>query len=170
MALTPSGTYNKQQIQIISVNSLLVFLSITAVALRFWARKIQRVSFYADDWLILVALFLALAINILLYYSNHVGLALHVDELEPETIEAYSLVCILTSSVSHLLTIVESVYHATILEYGTTDHQAFNTAILEASVYGSIDEICLLRPDGIPSHVVHRFPDHRYLPVYTDSS
>lgn len=93
MAITQSGSYNKQQIQIISVNSVLIFLSISAVALRFWARKIQRASFYTDDWLILVALCLALTINILLYYSNHVGLAEHVDELKPETIVAYSLVC-----------------------------------------------------------------------------
>lgn len=104
MAITQSGTYNKQQIQIISVNSLLVFLSITAVTLRFWARKIQRVSFYVDDWLILVALFLALAINTLLYYSNHVGLAQHVHELEPETIVAYSLVCDHSSTLVECLT------------------------------------------------------------------
>ena len=169
MAITQSGTYNKQQVQIISVNSILVCLSITAVALRFWARSIQRVSFYADDWLILVALFLALAINILLFYSNHVGLADHVDELEPETIVAYSLVsspC--GKQICHWLTILEPLHHATLLEHGTADYETLDSAILEASLHGSIDEIRLLRPNGVPGHVVHCVSNYCGLSVHTD--
>lgn len=48
--------YNTRQIQIIVVTSLLVFLSTLAFALRLWARKIQGVGFYKDDWVIGVGL------------------------------------------------------------------------------------------------------------------
>lgn len=92
MAFTPTGHYNEREIQVIAVNSLLVLLSFIAIALRIWARRIQQVSFYADDWVIFIAWLLALGVNALLYYSVHAGVGLHADTLPVETIEAYALV------------------------------------------------------------------------------
>ena len=94
MSLSPSGTYAPRQLQIIAVDTMLVILSVMAVALRFWARKLQRVKYFADDWLILLAMCLALGVNAVLYYSVHVGVGLHVGTLSGKTIEGYILVSV----------------------------------------------------------------------------
>jgi len=48
--------FNTRQVQIIAVTSLLVFLSTLAFVLRLFARKLQGVSFYKDDYVIGVGL------------------------------------------------------------------------------------------------------------------
>ncbi|PWY92295.1 hypothetical protein BO70DRAFT_7042 [Aspergillus heteromorphus CBS 117.55] len=56
MGLTPTGKYNKRQLQIVIINSLLIVLSVTAVLFRVWARKLQGLNLFIEDYLSFVAL------------------------------------------------------------------------------------------------------------------
>ncbi|RAK77404.1 uncharacterized protein BO72DRAFT_509227 [Aspergillus fijiensis CBS 313.89] len=91
MALTLTGVYNARQLQIVVINSVLVFLSLTSVSLRFWARKLQRLKPFLEDYLIVVALALSLGVNILLFQSLHAGVGEHVDSRITATVQKYSL-------------------------------------------------------------------------------
>ncbi|PYI35382.1 hypothetical protein BP00DRAFT_442900 [Aspergillus indologenus CBS 114.80] len=91
MALTLTGVYNARQLQIVVVNSILVILSVTAVLLRFWARNLQGLEPFLEDYLIVVALALSLGVNILLFQSLHAGVGEHVDSLTTATVQEYSL-------------------------------------------------------------------------------
>ncbi|RAL08487.1 uncharacterized protein BO97DRAFT_437582 [Aspergillus homomorphus CBS 101889] len=91
MKLTLTGIYNTRQLQIVVINSVLVVLSVTAVLLRFWARHLQRLRPFPEDYLIAVTWALALGVNILLFQSLHAGVGEHVDTLTNATVEEYSL-------------------------------------------------------------------------------
>ncbi|PYH32207.1 uncharacterized protein BO87DRAFT_408415 [Aspergillus neoniger CBS 115656] len=91
MGLTLTGTYNTRQLQIVIINSMLVVLSISAVSLRVWARRLQGLSLFIEDYLSIVALALALAVNALLFQSLHAGVGEHVDTLSAATVQEYSL-------------------------------------------------------------------------------
>ncbi|PYI14811.1 hypothetical protein BO99DRAFT_11962 [Aspergillus violaceofuscus CBS 115571] len=91
MALTLTGVYNARQLQIVVINSILVFLSVTAVLLRFWARNLQGLKPFLEDYLIVIALVLSLGVNILLFQSLHAGVGEHVDSLTTATVQEYSL-------------------------------------------------------------------------------
>lgn len=47
---------NSRQVQIVSVTSMLIFLSTLAVGLRFVSRRISNGKFYMDDYVIVFAL------------------------------------------------------------------------------------------------------------------
>ncbi|OJJ72175.1 hypothetical protein ASPBRDRAFT_43575 [Aspergillus brasiliensis CBS 101740] len=91
MGLTLTGRYNTRQLQIVIINSILVVLSISAVTLRIWARRLQGLSLFIEDYLSICALALALAVNALLFQSLHAGVGEHVDTLSAATVEKYSL-------------------------------------------------------------------------------
>ncbi|PWY88106.1 hypothetical protein BO94DRAFT_64517 [Aspergillus sclerotioniger CBS 115572] len=91
MGLTQTGTYNTRQLQIVIINSILVVLSITAVSLRVWARRLQGLGLFVEDYLSIFALALSLGVNALLFQSLHAGVGEHVDTLSTATVEAYSL-------------------------------------------------------------------------------
>ncbi|OJI83591.1 hypothetical protein ASPTUDRAFT_55621 [Aspergillus tubingensis CBS 134.48] len=91
MGLTLTGAYNTRQLQIVIINSILVVLSISTVFLRLWARRLQGLSLFIEDYLSIVALALALAVNALLFQSLHAGVGEHVDTLSAATIQEYSL-------------------------------------------------------------------------------
>lgn len=92
MGLTLTGAYNTRQLQIVIINSILVVLSILAVVLRIWARRLQGLSLFIEDYLSIIALVrnlavpcdedrliclkaLALAVNALLFQSDCFSLA-----------------------------------------------------------------------------------------------
>ena len=50
------GDLNKRQIQIVSITSILIFLSTLAVALRFISRRISTRCICMDDYVIVFAL------------------------------------------------------------------------------------------------------------------
>ncbi|RDK38374.1 hypothetical protein M752DRAFT_338951 [Aspergillus phoenicis ATCC 13157] len=91
MGLTLTGAYNTRQLQIVIINSILVVLSILAVVLRIWARRLQGLSLFIEDYLSIIALALALAVNALLFQSLHAGVGEHVDTLSAATVQEYSL-------------------------------------------------------------------------------
>ncbi|PYH54477.1 uncharacterized protein BO96DRAFT_436099 [Aspergillus niger CBS 101883] len=77
MGLTLTGAYNTRQLQIVIINSILVVLSILAVVLRIWARRLQGLSLFIEDYLSIIAL------------SNeglHAGVGEHVDTLSAATL------------------------------------------------------------------------------------
>jgi hypothetical protein len=76
---------------ILVLNSVLIVLSVVAVGLRFWARRIRKVPLFIDDYLIIAGLLTALGINALLYQALHVGLGRHEFELSKATVQAYAL-------------------------------------------------------------------------------
>ncbi|PYH86773.1 hypothetical protein BO82DRAFT_360506 [Aspergillus uvarum CBS 121591] len=91
MALTLTGVYNARQLRIVVINSILVFLSVTAVLLRFWARNLQALEPFLEDYLIVVALVLSLGVKTLLFQSLHAGVGEHVDSLTTATVQEYAL-------------------------------------------------------------------------------
>ncbi|PYH89325.1 hypothetical protein BO71DRAFT_444651 [Aspergillus ellipticus CBS 707.79] len=91
MGLTLTGKYNTRQLEIVVINSILIVLSVSAVALRIWARKLQGLHLFLEDYLCLVALALSLGVNALLYQSLHAGVGEHVDNVSAATVEAYAL-------------------------------------------------------------------------------
>ena len=56
MGLTLTGTYNTRQLQIVIVNTILVVLSVAAVSLRVWARRLQGLDLFVEDYLSIFAL------------------------------------------------------------------------------------------------------------------
>ncbi|KAF2772944.1 hypothetical protein EJ03DRAFT_150035 [Teratosphaeria nubilosa] len=84
-------THHDRQITVLAVNSVLVVLSVGAVALRFWARRLRQVSLYVDDYLIVAGLLLALGVNALLYAALSVGLGEHVRNLSRKAVQGYAL-------------------------------------------------------------------------------
>lgn len=58
MARGPNGTgsLNRRQVQVVSVISMLIFLSTLAVALRFISRRMMKRHIYLDDYVIVFAL------------------------------------------------------------------------------------------------------------------
>lgn len=56
MGLTLTGTYNTRQLEIVIINSILVVLSVSAVFLRVWARRLQGLGLFIEDYLSIVAL------------------------------------------------------------------------------------------------------------------
>ena len=55
-SLNGTGILNRRQLQIVSVISMLIFLSTLAVALRFISRRMMTGHFYLDDYVIVFAL------------------------------------------------------------------------------------------------------------------
>ncbi|GAA84753.1 hypothetical protein AKAW_02867 [Aspergillus luchuensis IFO 4308] len=91
MGLTLTGTYNTRQLEIVIINSILVVLSVSAVFLRVSPRRLQGLGLFIEDYLSIVALALALAVNALLFQSLHAGVGEHVDTLSAATVQEYSL-------------------------------------------------------------------------------
>lgn len=48
--------YNERQVQIVTITTILVVLSTSAVILRCIARRLSRSGLYKDDWVIILAL------------------------------------------------------------------------------------------------------------------
>ncbi|KAH9828881.1 FAD/NAD(P)-binding domain-containing protein [Teratosphaeria destructans] len=84
-------TYHDRQVTVLAVNSVLVVLSVGAVALRFWARRLRQVGLYVDDYLIVAGLLFALGVNALLYAALWAGLGKHVRNLSRNTVQGYAL-------------------------------------------------------------------------------
>ncbi|KAL9079066.1 MAG: hypothetical protein Q9157_002034 [Trypethelium eluteriae] len=75
----PASFLNQnRQPTIIAENVFMCVLAITAVALRFYARKASRAGFWWDDWVTLMALPYSLAINIFSAELITVGQGVHL--------------------------------------------------------------------------------------------
>ena len=71
------------QPKIYVASCIVYFLAILAVALRFYARKLVRASFWWDDWLIIVSLILESALFVDIMLLLHFGLGRHVESVVP---------------------------------------------------------------------------------------
>ncbi|KAI1734286.1 integral membrane protein [Xylaria scruposa] len=67
------------------------FLAIIVVALRFWCRWNNTVGFWADDWLILVALSSSLGLTVDQLWWIPRGLGKHIQTFGPNVVEIFSI-------------------------------------------------------------------------------
>ncbi|KAI1127238.1 hypothetical protein F5Y10DRAFT_243191 [Nemania abortiva] len=72
--------------EVIAIVTVFQFFSTTALALRLWTRlRIQRLRPGADDWVILTAWGLSLALDTVIGFQTRYGLGKHVADIPPDT-------------------------------------------------------------------------------------
>ncbi|CZR56241.1 uncharacterized protein PAC_06129 [Phialocephala subalpina] len=64
-------------------------LAITAVALRFFARRLVHASVRLDDWLTLVALFMTIGFDVNIYFLIKGGTGLHIEAINRDSTLVY---------------------------------------------------------------------------------
>lgn len=64
-------------------------LAITAVALRFLARRLAHAPMWIDDWLTLVALFMTIGFDINIFFLIRSGTGLHIEAINRDIILVY---------------------------------------------------------------------------------
>ncbi|CAD6592983.1 MAG: hypothetical protein ASARMPREDX12_006635 [Alectoria sarmentosa] len=83
---------NSRQVQILSVTSMLIFLSTLAVSLRFVSRRISTGKFYMDDYVIVFALLLSFGDCICQFVGVRYGLGQHIDQVGKQDEVTYLLI------------------------------------------------------------------------------
>lgn len=86
------GDLNRRQVQIVSVTSMLVFLSTLAVALRLISRRISIRHISPDDYVIVFALLLSYGDCICQFVGVHYGLGQHIGQVGKEDEVRYLII------------------------------------------------------------------------------